>query len=173
MDLKNENFVLAYDWLRKNKDVEDQADLAAKIGVGTNTISHIMTGKTSVSDKTLQKLNDAFGDIFNMLFLRGRSKIMLYEDYVNSSQRIREADASGDLHLYLDALEAENKEHSDSIPKSVSVPVALLESIYSELHTVRQELAEVRSQLAALEAKRTTPRGYRATTRPLSIAAEP
>ena len=58
-------------------------------------------------------------------------------------------------------------------PTSVSVPADLLGALYSELRAVRQELAEVRSRLTALEAKRTTPRSYRATTQPLSIAAEP
>lgn len=36
MELRNQIFVQAYDWLRQNRRVGNQSDLAQKIGVGTN-----------------------------------------------------------------------------------------------------------------------------------------
>ena len=72
MRLKNEIFLHVLDWLHKNKNVRDQAHLAAIMGISTNSMSRIMTGKNAPSEKTLRKLNEAFGNIFNMNYLRGK-----------------------------------------------------------------------------------------------------
>jgi transcriptional regulator with XRE-family HTH domain len=72
MRLKNEIFLHVLDWLHKNKNVRDQAHLAAIMGISTNSMSRIMTGKNAPSEKTLRKLNEAFGNIFNMSYLRGQ-----------------------------------------------------------------------------------------------------
>jgi len=72
MRLKNEIFLHVLDWLHKNKNVRDQAHLAAIMGISTNSMSRIMTGKNDPSEKTLRKLNEAFGNIFNMNYLRGK-----------------------------------------------------------------------------------------------------
>lgn len=77
MILKNEIFAHVLDWLIKNKYVEDQKDLARKTGITPTTISRIMTGKVEPKDETLRKLNEAFDNIFNMQYLRGRSTTML------------------------------------------------------------------------------------------------
>ena len=80
MRLKNEIFAHVLDWLIQEKKVEDQKDLAVKTGISQNTVSRIMTGKVEPSDDTLRKLNSAFGNIFNMQYLRGESVVMLNED---------------------------------------------------------------------------------------------
>ena len=80
MRLRNEIFAQVLDWLVQENKVEDQKDLAFKIGISQNTISRIMTGKVEPSDDTLRKLNATFGNIFNMQYLRGESTIMLIED---------------------------------------------------------------------------------------------
>ena len=71
MRLRNEIFLHVLDWLHKNKNVRDQAHLAAIMGISTNSMSRIMTGKNDPSEVTLRKLNEAFGNIFNMDYLRG------------------------------------------------------------------------------------------------------
>ena len=80
MRLKNEIFAHILDWLIQEKKVDDQKDLAVKTGISQNTVSRIMTGKVEPSDDTLRKLNSAFGNIFNMQYLRGESTMMLIED---------------------------------------------------------------------------------------------
>lgn len=80
MRLKNEIFAHVLDWLIQEKKVDDQKDLAVKTGISQNTVSRIMTGKVEPSDDTLRKLNGAFGNIFNMQYLRGESVVMLIED---------------------------------------------------------------------------------------------
>lgn len=72
MRLRNEIFLAVLDWLHKNKNVRDQAHLAAIMGISTNSMSRIMTGKNDPSEVTLRKLNEAFGNIFNMDYLRGK-----------------------------------------------------------------------------------------------------
>ena len=72
MRLKNEIFLAVLDWLHFNKNVRDQAHLAEIIGIDATSMSRIITGKNDPSEKTLRKLNEAFGNIFNMDYLRGK-----------------------------------------------------------------------------------------------------
>jgi transcriptional regulator with XRE-family HTH domain len=72
MRLRNEIFSHVLDWLHFNKNVRDQAHLAQIIGIDAASMSRIMNGKNEPSEKTLRKLNEAFGNIFNMDYLRGK-----------------------------------------------------------------------------------------------------
>ena len=90
MELKNEIFAYVYDWLRMNGYVDGQKDLSAKTGINKNTITNILNGITSVSDKTLLKLNAGFDYMFNMLYLRGLDpRHMLIDDLDNESSEHR------------------------------------------------------------------------------------
>ena len=80
MTLRNEIFAHVLDWLVREKMVKDQQDLSMKTGISKNTISRIMTGKVEPKDETLRKLNAAFGNMFNMQYLRGQSTTMLVVD---------------------------------------------------------------------------------------------
>ena len=86
MELRNEIFAYVYDWLRQNNMVYGQQDLAAKTGINKNTITNILKGITSVSDKTLLKLNAGFDYMFNMQYLRGLDPTrMLIDDLIAES----------------------------------------------------------------------------------------
>ena len=80
MRLKNEIFATVLDWLIRENYVIDQSDLAHKTGITATTISRIMKGKVEPKDDTLRKLNAAFGNMFNMQYLRGLSTTMLVAD---------------------------------------------------------------------------------------------
>lgn len=80
MRLKNEIFATVLDWLIRENYVIDQRDLSHKTGITATTISRIMTGKVEPKDETLRKLNAAFGNMFNMQYLRGQSTTMLVAD---------------------------------------------------------------------------------------------
>ena len=73
MRLRNEIFLKVLDWLHFNKNVRDQAHLAQIIGIDAASMSRIMNGRNEPSEKTLRKLNEAFGNIFNMDYLRGKA----------------------------------------------------------------------------------------------------
>ena len=87
MRLRNEIFLHVLDWLHFNKNVRDQAHLAEIIGIDAASMSRIMNGRNEPSEKTLRKLNEAFGGIFNMDYLRGLVPYpMLVEDKFIDSQ---------------------------------------------------------------------------------------
>ena len=85
MRLKNEIFATVLDWLIRERYVIDQRDLANKTGITATTVSRIMTGKVEPKDETLRKLNSAFGNMFNMQYLRGLSTTMLVADEETST----------------------------------------------------------------------------------------
>lgn len=88
MRLKNEIFLHVLDWLHFNKNVRDQAHLAEIIGIDATSMSRIITGKNDPSEKTLRKLNEAFGNIFNMDYLRGKVPYpMLAADLSDNPQK--------------------------------------------------------------------------------------
>lgn len=93
MTLRNEIFAHVLDWLVREKIVKDQQDLSMKTGISKNTISRIMTGKVEPKDDTLRKLNQAFGNIFNMTYLRGQSNVMLIADLEHENSKLSEDDS--------------------------------------------------------------------------------
>ena len=79
--LKNELFKVAVDYLFREKKVGSQKELAEKIGITEQSLSRVMNGGRTVSDKTLRLMNEAFGGIFNMAYFRGEDPhCMLMED---------------------------------------------------------------------------------------------
>ena len=78
MNIKNENFATALDWLVQNKGIDGQKGLAEATGISANTISRIMTGKVQPSDATLRILAEKYG--FNMEWLRGRPGQLMFVD---------------------------------------------------------------------------------------------
>lgn len=93
MRLRNEIFLHVLDWLHHNKGVRDQAHLASIIGINAASMSRIMTGRNEPSEDTLRKLNEAFGNIFNMKYLRGKDPYhMLISDLAEDMQEKKEID---------------------------------------------------------------------------------
>lgn len=89
--LKNELFRVAVDYLFKEKKVESQKQLAEKIGITEQSLSRVMNGGRTVSDKTLRLMNEAFGGIFNMAYFRGEDpQCMLMEDLAYYKQHPEE-----------------------------------------------------------------------------------
>lgn len=109
MELRNEIFAHVFDWLRANGKVRDQSDLAFKTKINKNTITNIMNGITSVSDRTLLKLNEGFDYMFNMQYLRGLdSTHMLVDDLRNEPT---------DKAPYINALQKENEKEKPTEDK--------------------------------------------------------
>jgi transcriptional regulator with XRE-family HTH domain len=80
-NLKNELFKVAIDYIYKEHLVGSQGELAEKIGISASALSRIMNDKKFVGDDTLRKMNEAFGNIFNMAYFRGEDPhCMLIED---------------------------------------------------------------------------------------------
>lgn len=77
---KNTRFFVAIDYLYEKRLVKTQRDLAVKIGITETSISRLRKGQRGVSYETLRKLNETFGNIFNMQYFRGESDVMLVAD---------------------------------------------------------------------------------------------
>jgi transcriptional regulator with XRE-family HTH domain len=89
--LKNELFRVAVDYLFMEKKVGSQKELAEKIGITEPSLSRVMNGGRTVSDKTIYKMNEAFGGIFNMAYFRGEDPhCMLLEDLIYYKQHPEE-----------------------------------------------------------------------------------
>jgi transcriptional regulator with XRE-family HTH domain len=89
--LKNELFRVAVDYLFREKKVGSQKELAEKIGITEPSLSRVMNGGRTVSDKTIHKMNEAFGGIFNMAYFRGEDPhCMLLEDLIYYKQHPEE-----------------------------------------------------------------------------------
>ena len=89
--LKNELFKVAVDYLFREKKVGSQKELAEKIGITEPSLSRVMNGGRTVSDKTIHKMNEAFGGIFNMAYFRGEDPhCMLLEDLIYYKQHPEE-----------------------------------------------------------------------------------
>lgn len=76
---KNERFFIAVDYLFREKLVKNQKDLSQKLDITETSLSRIKKGKRNVSDETIRRMNEAFGNIFDMRYFRGKSDHFLLE----------------------------------------------------------------------------------------------
>ena len=139
------------DWLHKNKNVRDQAHLAAIMGISTNSMSRIMTGKNDPSEVTLRKLNEAFGNIFNMDYLRGKVPYpMLVADLPENPQK-------KEIDLGTSSISIATKKSEKDIISLASDLIVQLEALRQQtnvelllLKQARQSLESATSELQKL-----------------------
>jgi transcriptional regulator with XRE-family HTH domain len=147
MNLINKNFATAYGWLCDNMGVVDQLDLSRKTGLAQNTISHILRGKGGVSLKTMRKFNEAFGNVFNMAFLRGESSVMLAAD-VKYDASDRETLTAHDTP-FRPAPPPDVPQWADSLISIISNQIKENEAIIKELRSCLLEVRVLRDDIAA------------------------
>lgn len=152
MDLKNEIFAFVYEWLRENKHVTDQKDLSQKTGINQNTITRVLNGTNKISVQTLEKLNNAFGGIFNMQYLLGKNMVMLVEDveYYRNHPGMLEKEFSGHPSDYTIIGHNESQQQSSRIDESSLINAAL--AAKDELIAAKDEVIRAKdSQIAQLQ----------------------
>ena len=123
MTLANGLFAQVLDYLVKEKMVKDQQELASVTGITETTISRILNDKVRQPSKdTWQKLNKAFGNIFNPQYFRGESTVMLIADLVpdpiNQQPQIPSA-LNVDFSSYINALIAKSDETIASLKREI------------------------------------------------------
>lgn len=137
MRLRNEIFLHVLDWLHHNKGVRDQAHLASIIGINAASMSRIMTGRNEPSEDTLRKLNEAFGNIFNMKYLRGLVPYpMLVEDEKEPKQTEPISVDPGSSFTVADV--QKQKEQADIITDLLTQSAKLI----TENESIRRQLLE-------------------------------
>lgn len=150
MRLRNEIFATVLDWLVRNKLVTDQKDLAQKMKVSQNTMSRIMTGKVEPKDETLRKLNEAFGYIFNMKYLRGEDPMhMLIEDLVNE----REDQMFGRESKQNDALAASLEATNNDLRKQLSNLSDIIQNLTTKNEGMQNRMIELEIEVGMLKGK--------------------
>ena len=139
---KNNLFLVAIDYLFKEKMVGNQKELAQKIGITETSLSRIKKGQRVVSDDTLRKMNEAFNFIFNMQYFRGLSTKLLMSD-VNYPE-----DHHPNLSYNMEAAIPPHAAESDNIPYSTTPQWAQLMAQKNEVLT--QELRSLHLEIASL-----------------------
>jgi len=149
--LKNELFRVAVDYLFKEKKVESQKQLAEKIGITEQSLSRVMNGGRTVSDKTLRLMNEAFGGIFNMAYFRGEDpQCMLMEDLFYYKQHpeerlVFEEKTQESTHPFPD----DNTFMMSKVYESFLKPI---ESAHAEtVAALNQQITEKQSRIESLE----------------------
>lgn len=138
MRLRNEIFLHVLDYLHKNKGVRDQAHLASIIGINAASMSRIMTGRNDPSEDTLRKLNEAFGNIFNMKYLRG---LVPYPMLVENEKEPKPEPTPVDLGSSFTSTSADvqkQKEQADIITDLLTQSAKLI----TENESIRRQLLE-------------------------------
>lgn len=155
--VKNEMFKVAVDHLYQEKLVGSQGELAEKIGISDSALSRIMNDKKFVSDDTLRKMNEAFGNIFNMAYFRGESTILLAKDAAYYQQHPSENPFSdfdkapkqqaGSVTPVASA--ANIPDQASLMNATIAAQMESIESLKRELLTKDELIQSLRDQLAA------------------------
>ena len=139
MRLRNEIFLHVLDWLHKNKGIRDQRHLASIIGITPSSMSRIMNGRNDPSEDTLRKLNEAFGNIFNMKYLRGLVPYpMLVEDEKEPKPEPTPVDPGSSFTSTSVVDVQKQKEQADIITDLLTQSAKLI----TENETIRRQLLE-------------------------------
>jgi transcriptional regulator with XRE-family HTH domain len=181
MKEKNSIFRQIFDWLYQHGMAIDQADIAAKTGISATTISRIMNhGVSRPDEKTIRKLNAAFGNIFNPDFLRGHSDKMLIDELspdsssINSNQQQLTANIPdfGSMTNALiaakdDAIEALKREllkTEESSKREIAAKDDAIEALKRELlkteESSKREIADKEDIIRALRSELATKDAY-------------
>ena len=97
MDIRTERLKIVYVWLRRNKGLRTQKELAERIGVDQNTISRAMTGKVVASDEVLEQINQSYGNPFNFAWMRGEDD----EQFASKKHNVEQQSNTIDLYAKL------------------------------------------------------------------------
>lgn len=151
MKLQNAIFAHVFDWLCREKYIDDQKALSKKTGISENTITNILKGKTDVSDRTLRKLNDGFGGIFNMQYLRGIDAYhMLISDFLDDIEY-----AASKAPYVSQVQEPASYEPKPTETENAASLIDLAASLIKEVEALRQQLVQEISENRALRAQLT------------------
>ena len=161
--LKNELFRVAVDYLFREKKVGSQKELAEKIGITEPSLSRVMNGGRTVSDKTIHKMNEAFGGIFNMAYFRGEDPhCMLLEDLIYYKQHPEERlvfekpkvistqiPTTSDLSILIEKAVEKATAYAD---KTIAALENQVERYEKELDAKSEEIKRLQSRIHELEA---------------------
>ena len=111
MRLRNNIFAAAFDYLKRNKGIKTQKQLAQLMGVSEDTITRILKDRTEVTEDIITKLQTASGCIFNLQWLRGEDTThMLAQDLADDVGEVTPQQGMPDPSSMVNALLAKSDE---------------------------------------------------------------
>lgn len=142
MEKNKTNFARVIDWLREHGKIEDQRDLAKRIGVTETTITRNKKGQVRrLDEETLYRFCKVFGDLINIAYLRGESDVMLVAD-LHKQDLI---DINGYLCNYnnhRNKLEASSQDISSMIKAIITAKDDLIRAKDDIIATLRVQLSD-------------------------------
>ena len=150
---RNNNFAAALDYLKRNKGIKTQNELAKRMGVSKDTITRIIKAYTPVTEDAITKFQTATGCIFNLQWLRGESDVMMTEDLevksVSEPENTHQSALMPDYSSITNAMIAAKDDAIESLKREL---VKTEESAKRELAAKEETINALRSELDAKNA---------------------
>lgn len=169
----NDRVIAVIDYVLENRIFPDQQSLVAAAGITTATLSRIKSGAIrNPTMSTLMRINDACGGIFNLNYLRGKSKVMLAADVkdtepVPEPKHAHQPASNAELSSYANSALASKDETIDALKSKLADRDQLVDELreqlaekrrdktelQDEIYRLRKELSEVRAECDRLRAQ--------------------
>ena len=145
MRLRNNIFAAAFDYLKRNKGIKTQKQLAQLMGVSEDTITRILKDRTEVTEDIITKLQTASGCIFNLQWLRGEDTThMLAKDLADDVDKAIPQQGMPDPSSMVNALLAKSDE-------TISALKSVIETKDEQIADLRRELEDKRDHIETLK----------------------
>ena len=145
MRLRNNIFAAAFDYLKRNKGIKTQKQLAQLMGVSEDTITRILKDRTEVTEDIITKLQTASGCIFNLQWLRGEDAThMLAKDLADDVDNVVPQQSMPDPSSMVNALLAKSDE-------TISALKEVIETKDEQIADLRRELEDKRDHIETLK----------------------
>lgn len=145
MRLRNNIFAAAFDYLKRNKGIKTQKQLAQLMGVSEDTITRILKDRTEVTEDIITKLQTASGCIFNLQWLRGEDAThMLAQDLADDVCDVVPQQSMPDPSSMVNALLAKSDE-------TISALKEVIETKDEQIADLRRELEDKRDHIETLK----------------------
>ena len=145
MRLRNNIFAAAFDYLKRNKGIKTQKQLAQLMGVSEDTITRILKDRTEVTEDIITKLQTASGCIFNLQWLRGEDAThMLAQDLADDVDKAAPENGMPDPSSMVNALLAKSDE-------TISALKEVIETKDEQIADLRRELEDKRDHIETLK----------------------
>ena len=145
MRLRNNIFAAAFDYLKRNKGIKTQKQLAQLMGVSEDTITRILKDRTEVTEDIITKLQTASGCIFNLQWLRGEDAThMLAQDLADDVCDVVPQQSMPDPSSMVNALLAKSDE-------TISALKSVIETKDEQIADLRRELEDKSDHIETLK----------------------
>lgn len=163
MDIRNNNFAAAVDYLKRNGKIKTQKQLAGMMKVSEDTITRILKGK-HVSEDVISKLQAATDCIFNLQWLRGESDVMMAapirteDEQRRTYQQVPTSDA--DFSSWVNAIIAAKDDAIVALKREGAAKDETIAALHGRLadkdaliQTLQQQVSDYRHLLSYVQSK--------------------